>query len=253
MLNEEVDKRRQEIGRMIQRRSPMPPEDIRPHWMTEGIEETYEYWNLLAEIWDDLYTSDLEDQLTLRPHIPKTDKTLAILDIGCGTGKFWEKIWERAPNAHVTGIDLCPSMLNKARERYRENLSKISMIEGSTVDVPFGEECFDLVISILHVHFFSTEIRSKVYGKAFRALRRGGKYLAHDICQPQKQERENRRFYERFVSTLEGADTGTWNYKQTTSVATQQRLLSEAGFIDIEPWIVQLKPSGFSVFVAEKP
>lgn len=267
MANEEMEQRRQEIGRTLQRRSPLPPEDIRPRWMTEGIEETYEYWNRLAEIWDDLYASPKsgEDggpdeqmpngELAILSNIPMTASTLSILDVGCGTGAFWAKILERAPNAHISGIDLCPAMLDKVRERFREDLSRFTLIEGSTIDVPFGEACFDLVISMLHLHFFSTEIKAKVYAKIFQALRKGGKYIGHDLCQVQKHERENRRFYDQFVSTLPGADVGAWNYKQTMSVATQQWLLSEAGFIEIEPWIVELQPSGIgvSVFVAEKP
>jgi tRNA (cmo5U34)-methyltransferase len=165
------------------------------------------------------------------------------------------KILEQAPNARITGTDLCPAMLDKVRQRFGEDLSRFTLIEGSTVDVPFGEACFDLVISMLHLHFFSTEIKAKIYAKIFHALRTGGKYIGHDLCQTQKQERENRHFYDQFVSTLPGADVGAWNYKQTMSIATQQRLLSEAGFVEIEPWLVDLLPSGIgvSVFVAEKP
>jgi ubiquinone/menaquinone biosynthesis C-methylase UbiE len=76
------------------------------------------------------------------------------LDIGCGTGASWEYILQRAPNAHITGIDLCPAMLDKIRERFQDNLSRFTLIEGSTVDVPFGEACFDFVTSELHIHFF---------------------------------------------------------------------------------------------------
>ena len=265
MLNEEMEKRRQEIGRTLRRRSPLPPEDIRPHWMTEGIEETYEYWNRLAEIWDDLYASPKSDEagggneqlakweIAMLSNFPKTDKVTTILDVGCGTGSFWVKILDRAPNAHITGIDLCPPMLDKVRHRF-EDLSRFTLIEGSTVEIPFGEACFDFVISMLHIHFFSTEVKAKIYAKIFRALRTGGKYISRDLCQTQKQERGMLRFYDQFVSTLPGADVGTWNYKQTMSIATQQRLLSEAGFVEIEPWIVDLLPSGAgSVFVAKKP
>jgi ubiquinone/menaquinone biosynthesis C-methylase UbiE len=154
LLNEKAAQRREEIGR-ISRRSPLPPENIRPHWMTEGIEETFDYWNRLAEVWDDLSMGGSGGgDGAMFSHIPETDEALSVLDIGCGTGASWEYILQRAPNAHITGIDLCPAMLDKIRERFQDNLSRFTLIEGSTVDVPFGEACFDFVTSELHIHFF---------------------------------------------------------------------------------------------------
>ena len=82
---------------------------VRTGTMGDGspVEETYDYWNRLAEIWDDLYPEDLNPSATVLSLVPETDEPLRVVDVGCGTGKAWETVFERATNARITGIELC--------------------------------------------------------------------------------------------------------------------------------------------------
>jgi trans-aconitate methyltransferase len=52
--------------------------------------------------------------------ITKTDEPLRILDIGCGSGIEYAYIWEKAPNAHITGVDLSEGMLNALAAKYAD-------------------------------------------------------------------------------------------------------------------------------------
>ncbi len=76
----------------------------------------------------------LHEELQLRPEN-------CLLDVGCGSGALIELLaskvaFQRPP----VGIDVSGSMLGLGHERRR-----ISLIEGSGTQLPFADECFDVV------------------------------------------------------------------------------------------------------------
>ena len=50
--------------------------------------------------------------------IPETKAELGILDIGCGTGIELAAVFQRVPNALITGVDLSGEMLDILRDKY---------------------------------------------------------------------------------------------------------------------------------------
>ena len=87
MTREEAQERQKEIQKVV-RKTSMPSPDITPEWMTEGIQDTYDYWNRLANIWEDLYPR-CDDHEVIAQQIPETDDPLDILEVGCGPGQVW--------------------------------------------------------------------------------------------------------------------------------------------------------------------
>lgn len=61
------------------------------------------------------------------------------LEVGCGTGLVMQRVAGFA--AHVTGIDVSPGMLARARER------GLDVREGSATALPFPDASFDVVYS----------------------------------------------------------------------------------------------------------
>jgi len=61
------------------------------------------------------------------------------LEVGCGTGLVMQRVAGFA--AHVTGIDVSPGMLARARER------GLDVREGSATALPFPDAAFDVVYS----------------------------------------------------------------------------------------------------------
>jgi tRNA (cmo5U34)-methyltransferase len=57
--------------------------------------------------------------------ILNTQDKVRIMDIGCGTGLELEGIFERAPNAVLTGIDISGEMLNKLKAKYKDGSTKL--------------------------------------------------------------------------------------------------------------------------------
>ena len=147
-------------------------------------------------------------------------------------------------------------MLSRIKQRLNTALSQLTLIEGSCLDVEYGAGRFDFVICRLILHFFPTETKRLIYEKIHAALKPGGQYLAQDLCVTQRSEEETRQFYDQFVSALADAERGAWNYKQPMSAATHYRLLEQAGFQYIEPWVIDRHPSrpsqGTTVWSAER-
>jgi ubiquinone/menaquinone biosynthesis C-methylase UbiE len=68
-----------------------------------------------------------------------------VLDVGCGTGVV--AITARHCGARVTGIDLTPELLQRARENMAIAGVDLEWHEGDVESLPFGDATFDTVLS----------------------------------------------------------------------------------------------------------
>lgn len=73
------------------------------------------------------------------------NKDLKIIDIGCGTGRHSIELAKRGYS--VTGVDLSGSMLERAREKARQNDVKIDFLQVDARNLPF-EDQFDVAVMI---------------------------------------------------------------------------------------------------------
>ncbi len=91
-----------------------------------------------------------------------------VLEIGIGTGRLAEKTVGRC--RHLTGIDLSPKTIERARENLR-HYTNLSLICGDFTDYMF-QESFDVIYSSLTmIHF---EDKKQVIGKMNTLLNPGG-------------------------------------------------------------------------------
>ena len=74
-----------------------------------------------------------------------------VLELGFGTAETTERIWQRYPNARITGLDSSPEMVFKARQLGWEEM-RLGRIEDPLPDGPW-----DLVISVLTVHHLDAD------------------------------------------------------------------------------------------------
>src|SRR5438128_4035898 len=72
-----------------------------------------------------------------------------VLDLGCGAGTDSLVAAQMVgPEGHVSGIDMTPEMLAKARAAADElGAVNVEFVEGEIERLPFAEESFDVVIS----------------------------------------------------------------------------------------------------------
>lgn len=73
------------------------------------------------------------------------DKSLKILDVGCGTGRHAIELTKRGYN--VTGIDLSDSLLKRAKQKAAEQNLQIDFQKHDARNLPFNNE-FDMAIML---------------------------------------------------------------------------------------------------------
>lgn len=69
-----------------------------------------------------------------------------ILDLGCGTGYFSEKLGEKYPDSQLYCLDLCDTMLALVENK---RLPQSYCLQGDIDNLPFTHNCFDLIFSNL--------------------------------------------------------------------------------------------------------
>lgn len=110
------------------------------------------------------------------PRIVKVIRSLGIepgarvLEIGVGTGLA---LGAYPHHCQVTGIDLAPDMLDRARERVRKNgWDHITLMQGDALNLQFADDSFDYVMAF-HVVSVVPDAQ-RLMGEAQRVCRPGG-------------------------------------------------------------------------------
>lgn len=99
-----------------------------------------------------------------------------VLDIGCGDGALATRLARQG--AFVTGVDIDPEMLNRARENAAE-IPALSLVLADARSLPFADCKFDLVIASALLCF--VENRSAVVAEAARVLNPGGRLIVGEL------------------------------------------------------------------------
>lgn len=105
------------------------------------------------------------------------DKSVRILDIGCGTGRHAVELSKRG--YQITGVDLSTSQLKRAREKTEEQNLQIDFQHHDARNLPFQNE-FGLVIMLCEGGFSlmeTDEMNYQILQNAGEALISGGKLI----------------------------------------------------------------------------
>ncbi len=107
----------------------------------------------------------------------KSDKSLKILDVGCGTGRHSIELSKRGYT--ITGIDLSESQLRRAREKAEKNHLIIDFQQQDARNLPFNNE-FDVAIMLCEGGFplmETDEMNYKILKSVSKSLRVCGKFI----------------------------------------------------------------------------
>jgi ubiquinone/menaquinone biosynthesis C-methylase UbiE len=142
----------------------------------------------------------------------------AILDVGCGTGTLLAKLAAERPSARLTGVDLSPAMLERARGKLDR---RQAWIAGDAARLPFHSGSFDLALSLSALHFWRDP--SAALSEIHRVLRPGGRVAITDWC----ADRWIDRLRDRILQRIEPA------HFRVHRAADLAAMLAAAGFREV--------------------
>ncbi|MDD3446160.1 MAG: class I SAM-dependent methyltransferase, partial [Zavarzinia sp.] len=107
---------------------------------------------------------------------------LHVADIACGTGGLIADMKATWPRLHVTGLDLSPAYLRRARRRLAGR-GRLDFVQAKAEALPFADESLDAVTCVYLFHELPPRVREQVTAEMARVLKPGGGVVLVDALQ----------------------------------------------------------------------
>ena len=116
-----------------------------------------------------------------------------VLDVGCGAGTDTLIAAQMVgPGGSVTGIDMTPEMVAKARTSAAAmGFGHVTIVEGTAEQLPFADAAFDVIISNGVIDLIPD--KDAVFAEIARVLRPGGRIQLADVTIQRPVSEEGRR------------------------------------------------------------
>jgi tRNA (cmo5U34)-methyltransferase len=99
-------------------------------------------------------------------------RAFRILELGVGTGTLSSLVLAEFPHARLTGVDLSPRMIARARAKLRTFRDRVELVAGDLAE--FEERPYDAIVSALAVHHLADSEKWRLFRRVRRCLPSGG-------------------------------------------------------------------------------
>lgn len=131
----------------------------------------------LFDAYDDWVENDFGYRPLIKKIITRYGKRISLLDYGCGSGKVARRL-HSAGIAHVTGVDIAPTMIAKATATGEDNLNFHLLDQPQ---LPFYDNQFEVAIScFLFINVPERAELLRISREVARVLKPGGAYYILD-------------------------------------------------------------------------
>ncbi len=106
----------------------------------------------------------------------------ALIDLGCGAGRFLSEVKHNWPGLAVTALDLSPAYLGRARAllgRYKD----VTYLEAAAEETGLEAAAYDIATAVYLFHELPPAVRAAVAREAARLLKPGGRFVLVDTIQ----------------------------------------------------------------------
>lgn len=123
-----------------------------------------------------------------------------LLDVGCGSGQVAAKIAQLNPEAKITGLDLAPGQIQRAKKR-GELLPNVVFQTGDAMALPFEDGAFDTVISVASIKHWPDP--KKGISELSRVAKNAGRVFVIEV-DTQCSDEDAQKFVDQWRLTLPG-------------------------------------------------
>jgi SAM-dependent methyltransferase len=101
--------------------------------------------------------------------------TVKLLEVPVGTGVLTMPVYKDLPEADITCLDYSADMMGAAQAKAEKaGIKNITFLQGDVGALPFGDETFDVVLSLNGFHAFPD--KEAAYRETYRVLKKGGTF-----------------------------------------------------------------------------
>jgi len=147
-----------------------------PAQQDSTVAAQYDAW---ARVYDWVWARYVNQTLPVLRRAADVTAGERVLDLACGTGELERRVLEATPEAQIVGVDLAPTMIERARHKLGGTAS-VRFEQADVHDLPFADASFDVVTCANTFHYFSRP--SVVLREAARVLRPEGRLVLLDWC-----------------------------------------------------------------------
>ena len=141
-----------------------------------SVPDQYDRW---ARIYDRFWRRYMNHTLPVVQKMAAVAPGERVLDVACGTGELLHRIAQTTPSADLTGVDLAPAMVARARSKLR-NVPHAQVEPVDAHHLPFEDASFDVLLCANTFHYFTHP--AQVLSEAQRVLRADGRLVILDWC-----------------------------------------------------------------------